>query len=249
MKIISVVPSLTELLFDLNLDRQLVGVTRFCIHPKDKVKSIPKIGGTKNLKLERIRSLKPDLIIANKEENAQTDIETLQNEFDLLVTDIITIEDAYAVILTIGQKTNTSLLAIELVSQIKFQFHKLSKIAKSKKTVAYLIWNDPIMLAGKNTFIDQLLQQIGLTNILNEPNSRYPSVTNTELMQLEPEYIFLSSEPFPFKNLHKEVFAANFPKSQIILVDGEMFSWYGSRMKLAPNYLSLLLKTLNKTIY
>lgn len=244
MRIISVVPSLTELLFDLGLQDQIVGVTRFCVHPKEELKGITKLGGTKTLKLDRIKSLDPDIIIANKEENSKTDIETLQKEFNVLLTDIFTINDAYEAIKEIGKQTNTQENAISLVNKIAGEFNKISKPDKPKR-IAYLIWNDPIMLSGRNTFINNLIEQIGHVNVLNDLTSRYPQVTDDELLKLEADYLFLSSEPFPFKEKHKLEFQKRFPNIKVVLVDGEMFSWYGSRLKIAPDYFNTLLNSLD----
>lgn len=106
MRIVSIVPSLTELLFDINLGNQIIGITRFCIHPINGVKNICKVGGTKSLNVDRIIALKPDLIIANKEENSRSDIEQLQEHCNVLLTDIITLDDALAAISEIGTLTN-----------------------------------------------------------------------------------------------------------------------------------------------
>tara|TARA_R110002050_G_scaffold102774_1_gene211590 strand:+ start:25349 stop:26101 length:753 start_codon:yes stop_codon:yes gene_type:complete len=249
MRIVSVVPSLTELLFDLNLDNQIVGVTRFCIHPKAKTKAILKIGGTKNLKIQKIIDLKPDLIVANKEENERSDIEELQKHCVVWVTDILTIADALKVIITLGKKTNTEILAQSLVSKIKNEFEGLHKLnSEEPRNTAYLIWNDPIMLAGRKTFIQDMLEQIGCNNILKDSASRYPISSIEELKALNPNYIFLSSEPYPFKEKHQLAFQKALPNSKVLLVDGEMFSWYGSRMAKAPNYFNKLVDTLKETI-
>lgn len=242
MKIISVVPSLTELLFDLQLGDQIVGVTRFCIHPSKQTKQITKVGGTKSLKIDRILDLQPDLIIANKEENSKDDIEELQKHLNVWVTDIITMDDALNVISELGAKTKKEIEATNLINHIQFQFNSFANQVKpNNKKVAYLIWENPIMLAGKNTFIQKMILTLGWENILVNEDSRYPILSEEELKKAQPDYILLSSEPFPFKAKHKLKFENRFPDSKIILVDGEMFSWYGSRMKLAPSYFSKLL--------
>jgi len=242
MKIISVVPSLTELLFDLDLEDQIVGVTRFCIHPADKTKRITNVGGTKSLKIDRIIALKPDLIIANKEENAQADIEELQKHCHVWVTDLFTLSDALDMISELGQRTNRIETAQTLISQIQSEFKKLSTFVNSSgQKVAYLIWENPIMLAGRNTFINYMIRELGWENIITDKESRYPIIEPQELSELQPDYILLSSEPYPFKEKHLPKYESQFPNSKIILVDGEMFSWYGSRMKLAPAYFIDLL--------
>ena len=245
MRIISVVPSLTELLFDLGLDEHIVGVTRFCIHPKNKIKSKQKVGGTKNLKIERILELSPTLIIANKEENAKADIEELQKSYTVLLTDIYSLEDALKSILTIGELTQSNIEAGLLVQKIQSEFDAYIPNNKLQgKKVAYLIWNDPIMICGRNTFINILIEKMGMKNVFPQIDGRYPQINESQLHLLEPDCIFLSSEPFPFKNKHLVDFQKRFPKTKVSLVDGEMFSWYGSRLKLVPEYLTKLQKEL-----
>lgn len=243
MKIISLVPSFTELLFDLNLGAEVIGVTRFCIHPKEKTRLITKIGGTKSLKIERILDLKPDLIIANKEENSKEDILQLQQLANVWVTEIVTFQDALDVISELGERANRVSESKKMVLEIQKEFKNLPNFPH--RSVAYFIWEGPIMLAGKNTFINEMLAKIGLTNIITNPDSRYPVQTEEELQELNPEFIFLSSEPFPFKEKQLPRYQKVFPNSKVILIDGEMFSWYGSRMKLAPTYFQQLMHVLN----
>lgn len=244
MRIISVVPSLTELLFDLGLEDEIIGITRFCIHPKDQVKSIPKVGGTKTLKLARIDALKPDIIIANKEENSQSDIEYLQQKHPVLLTDIFTVEDALFSIKEIGQRTNKSLEANHLVKQITQEFSSIRSLPPKADKVAYLIWDNPVMVSGQHTFIHDILIQLGFVNFHPDPHSRYPVMTDAEINAFLPDLIFLSSEPFPFTHKHLANFKIRFPHSQIVLVDGEMFSWYGSRLLKAHQYFNRLITDL-----
>lgn len=248
MRIISVVPSLTELLFDLKLGSQVVGVTKFCIHPKDKTASITKIGGTKSLKIDKIIALKPDIIIANKEENEKRDIDELQKHCTVWLTDILTINDALEVIKELGKKTNSESEADLIVEKIKLGFSQVSQVVNQHKNkVAYLIWKEPIMAAGRLTFINDMLINLGLVNVIDDDKSRYPVLSLEKLKVLNPSYVFLSSEPYPFKNKNKLEFQKQLPNSQVILVDGEMFSWYGSRMALAPKYFNQVIETLNQT--
>lgn len=241
-RIISLVPSQTELLFDLGLDEEIVGITKFCIHPKEKFKSKVKVGGTKKLNLDVIRDLKPDLIIANKEENDQTQIEELILEFPVWISDITNLEDTFEMIDQIGTLTGTSQMAIQLVSKIKKGFSEL-KLKSSNRKVAYFIWKDPYMLAGKNTFIDAVLSIAGFDNVLSM--SRYPMVSLLDLKAINPDLIFLSSEPYPFEDEHVSEMQTLFPEASIIIVDGELFSWYGSRLQYTPNYLTQLLEKIN----
>ncbi len=244
MRIISVVPSLTELLFDLGLQNEIVGITRFCIHPKQKNNKVTKVGGTKSLKLDRIFQLEPDIIIANKEENAQEDIEYLKKHFDVLLTDIFTLEQALESILEIGRRTNVIFKAKLLVEEIRMEFKHLKPFSKSKNKVAYFIWDNPMMISGRNTFINNILEILGFENLDTNVASRYPELTNQKIIEGKPDFLFLSSEPFPFKEKQKLEFESRFPKMQVVLVDGEMFSWYGSRLKLAPKYFNQLIQEL-----
>ena len=241
MRIVSVVPSFTELLFDLGLGSQIVGITRYCIHPHEKAKYIPKIGGTKSLKTDRIIAVKPDLIIANKEENTKGDIEELSKHCRVLVTEIYSLSDAIQVILKVGELTNTSFKAKIMAESITSKFEALRfKIPTSKQTVAYLIWDSPMMIAGRNTFINSLLQELNWVNVDTDEKSRYPEVSEISLQKLAPDLILLSSEPYPFKSKHLDSYVRNFQKSKVILVDGEMFSWYGSKLLQAPKYFEQL---------
>jgi ABC-type Fe3+-hydroxamate transport system substrate-binding protein len=244
-RIISLVPSQTELLFDLGLKEEILGVTKFCIHPAGQVTEKIKIGGTKNLNLELIRSLKPDLIIGNKEENEQGQIQELMLEFPVWMSDIYNLEDAKNTILHIGEMVNREPEAAYLNYLISAGFNDLQALALQqniKKKVAYFIWRNPYMLAGQHTFINHMLAMIGLHNVVK--SSRYPEVELEDLQLLAPEVVFLSSEPYPFREKHVREIKAALPQSSVRLVDGEMFSWYGSRLVKAVQYLFQLQKEL-----
>ena len=238
-RIISLVPSITELLYDLSLATETVGITKFCVHPAQWHKTKEKIGGTKNLQLEKIKSLKPDLILANKEENNQAQIESLANNFPVYLTDIANYDDALKMILDIGNITSKTLEASKLVDEIETHFQSIPNKLKQIKT-AYFIWRDPYMTVGSDTFISALMSKIGLQNIF-VTQERYPQVTLKDVGAAAPQLILLSSEPYPFKQKHIEEIKTFFPSTKIILVDGEMFSWYGSRMKYMPVYFNELL--------
>jgi ABC-type Fe3+-hydroxamate transport system substrate-binding protein len=242
-RIISLVPSQTELLFDLGLDEEVIGITKFCIHPADKFMSKTKVGGTKKLNLEKLRSLNPDLIIGNKEENEQSQIQELMKEFPVWMSDIFTLEDALEMIEEVGILTQRTEKAEMITLNIKNRFANLHSIGAGNLKVAYFIWKDPYMLAGKNTFIDNILAKAGFVNSL--ALDRYPELSMNQLKDISPDVIFLSSEPYPFKVKHVQEMKALFPNSEIKIVDGELFSWYGSRLQHTPDYLRLLLKQLN----
>lgn len=236
-RIVSIVPSQTELLFDLGLNEEIVGVTKFCIHPKEKTKGIAKIGGTKNLNIAEILKLQPDLIIGNKEENSQKDIELLQKEFPVWMSDIYNLEDAIKTISAIGSLVDKEPEAQYLNHLISAGFRDLQSLALSKKidkTVLYAIWRNPYMFAGRQSFISNVLTKIGLSNVVT--GFRYPELPISEMVALDPDFVFLSSEPYPFSEKHMAEIQSLLPKAKILLVDGEMFSWYGSRLVKAVQY-------------
>jgi iron complex transport system substrate-binding protein len=235
-RIISLVPSQTELLFDLGLENEVVGITKFCIHPTNWFKTKTRVGGTKTIDIDKVKSLQPDLIIGNKEENSLSDIEQLNKIAPVWMSDIYNLDDAYAMIQSIGKICDRKEKARKLVADIQQNFSK-SNFKPLSKNVIYLIWNDPLMAVGNTTFIHSIITELGLTNFY-ENESRYPlCIQNVEK---QPDYIFLSSEPFPFKEEHKNDLQKQFPKSKIIFVDGEYFSWYGSRLLKLPEYLEKL---------
>lgn len=232
-RIISLVPSQTELLFDLGLDQKIVGITKFCIHPKEKVKDVTKIGGTKNFHFDRIHKLKPDLIIGNKEENFKEGIAALAKNYPVWISDISTLKDAIQMMKMIGEITNTLDKTNLIANKILKSFRSLK--INSKKSALYLIWKNPYMSIGGDTFINHMMEYAGFSNILKDLK-RYPELSAEEIASLKPDYILLSSEPYPFKNKHLDEFKNILPKSRILIVDGEMFSWYGSRLQYAAQY-------------
>lgn len=244
-RIISLVPSQTELLFDLNLKKQIIGTTKFCVHPKIQTKNTFKIGGTKNINIRKIIDLHPDLIIANKEENEKNQIEQLKTLFPVWTSDIVEIESALEMIISIGEITKTEKASNNMVYKINNALEDIENLMGiSTKSIAYFIWRNPYMTAGRNTFINTILKFCGLVNVFNNSLDRYPIVNKSDLRREKPDYIFLSSEPFPFKQKHIKEIKDICPNSQILLVDGEMFSWYGSRLLLAPKYIKELLASL-----
>ncbi|SEM66531.1 ABC-type Fe3+-hydroxamate transport system, substrate-binding protein [Chitinophaga rupis] len=246
-RIISVVPSQTELLYHLGLEEEVVGITKFCVHPEEWFRNKTRIGGTKTLDLDKIRALQPDLIIANKEENQQEQITALQMEFPVWVSDIHTLDEALQMIRRVGEITGYAKQGLALSMQIQEQFKGLHEaLPVTELHAAYFIWRNPWMVAGGDTFIHHMLAACGLTNVLADM-PRYPAVTLEELTTLfkdvppAQQLILLSSEPYPFKEQHIAEIQAVLPGAQIRLVDGEMFSWYGSRLLEAPEYLRELL--------
>ncbi len=237
-RIVSVVPSQTELLYDLGLDEEVVGITKFCVHPEAWFRSKTRIGGTKQLYIDKIRDLKPDLIIANKEENTQDQIEELAKEFPVWLSDIQNIPQALQMIQVVGQLAGKEHKAAGIVDHVVGGFNALKR-ATAPKRVAYFIWYKPWMSVGKDTFISNMIHTIGWQNVFAD-RSRYPEITLEELKEYNPELVLLSSEPFPFKEKHIDEIKAILPNADVKLVDGEMFSWYGSRMLKAVGYMQAI---------
>jgi ABC-type Fe3+-hydroxamate transport system substrate-binding protein len=242
-RIISLVPSQTELLFDLGLDEEVIGITKFCVHPEQWFQTKTRVGGTKQLHLDKIKDLKPDLIIANKEENVREQIEALSKEFPVWISDVNNLNDALEMIKSIGEITNKISRAKEIVNQIKTGFVQIQTTIPiaigNKLQTCYLIWKDPYMTIGGDTFINDMLQCAGFQNIF-EDQKRYPEISIEQLPIANCQLVFLSSEPYPFKQKHIDELQPLLPNTKIILVDGEMFSWYGSRLLKAPSYFQQL---------
>ena len=218
-------------------DKEIIGRTKFCIHPENAVQKIEIIGGTKNLNIGKIKSLNSDLIIANKEENVKEQIEELQKDFKVLVTNISNLEDNYYLLKTLG-----NLLGKQETAQ-KFNLKIYEILAKfsdlEKKKCAYLIWKNPYMTVGFDTFIHDILDKIGFQNIFKN-QKRYPEISVEDLKAAD--YIFLSSEPFPFQQKHIDELQKELPDAKIFLVDGEAFSWYGTRLAKCESYFQNLVE-------
>ena len=263
-RIISLVPSQTELLYDLGLRDEVVGITKFCIHPEEWFRSKTRVGGTKKYDFEKIKALQPDLIIGNKEENEQEQIEELMKHYPVWMSDIYTLKDAYDMITRVGALVGKTQEATNLKLEIESKFHQFENLPpapskggqalqinsalhspNSKLRTAYLIWNNPYMVAGHDTFINEILKLNGLENVFANKVSRYPEISNEELIAANPDLILLSSEPYPFKEKHIQVFRKLLPNVKIMIVDGEIFSWYGSRLLKAPEYFKQLFEKLS----
>lgn len=241
-RIISLVPSLTELVLDLGIGDRLIGRTRFCIHPEDLVSDIPIIGGTKSLNIEKILSLNPDYIIANHEENRKEDIELLQKKVHVNITEIDTIQEALDSISILGNDLELSQNTDKLIGKIQHLLSETPKLPSIK--AAYFIWKDPWMVAADQTYINSILSHYKLENVFSN-QARYPQTTLKELAEKSPELILLSSEPYPFKEKHIQEIQTICPDSSIQLINGEWFSWYGSGMVKAFKELNSWRKTIS----
>ena len=241
-RIISLVPSQTELLYDLGLEASLVGITKFCIHPIHLKSKIKQVGGTKNVNFEKIIALKPDIIICNKEENTLEMVEKLSTICPVLVTNIATIADTLYMIDCFGKLFQQQKMAQKWIDEINIASEDFRSFISNFpiRKVVYLIWKNPYMVAGSGTFINEMLRINNFKNIYGD-QERYPEIDPDKITRNGvPDYIFLSSEPYPFKAkdlLEIEKFSGT---AKIIFVDGELFSWYGTRILKAFEYFKNL---------
>lgn len=235
-RIISLVPSISELLVDLGLYDSIVGVTSFCVKPPELLKLKTIVGGISGLKFERIEDLKPDLIIASKEENNKEEIEYLESEYRVELFDVNSFSDALEMIISLGEITGRLQIAHQLVREISTEFSTFP-LLKAKKTAICIIWKKPYISLSGNTYINSLLELIGLNNCIVDNHKRYPEISLDSIIEKAPDYLFLLSEPCYFGEEDKEYFSQLLPYTDVKLVDGEMFAWYGSRMLKAGEYL------------
>ncbi len=246
-RIISLVPSQTELIVDLCLEERIVGVTKFCVHPKHLRKKTTIVGGTKKVNYKKIKALNPDIILCNKEENTPEIVRDLEKISTVHVSDVISIENAIEVILQFGEIFNARDKSAVLVEKFQNDLSHFRSIQKPARRVVYFIWREPWMVAGKETFINTLLELNNWENIAANLSGRYPEIKTEDLNVLKPDLVLLSSEPFPFKEKHRKEILADY-KGQIELVDGEYFSWYGSRLLPALKYFQDLQTKLSNSL-
>lgn len=242
-RIISLVPSQTELLFYLGLNNEIAGITKFCSHPAQLANIKLKIGGTKQVNIPLIQSLKPDLIIANKEENDRVQLEELMVDYPTYISDPYNLHTALQMINDVGVLTGSEKRVEELVAGISTSFNTIKPIQPALK-VAYFIWRKPYMVAGTGTFINDMLQRCGFINAFAQ--QRYPEITIEHLVAAQPDVVLLSSEPYPFKQKHVDELTQLLPGIPVKLVDGELFSWYGSRLLHSPGYFINLINSLKQ---
>ncbi|HET8861540.1 helical backbone metal receptor [Marivirga sp.] len=237
-RIVCLVPSITEFLYDLGLEDKVLGITKFCVHPQHWLKEKQIVGGTKQQHIDKIRALKPDLIIASKEENVKHYVEKLCKISPVYVSDVNDFDSALGMMNDIALLTNNADTAKKLNHDIVNKFNHIDKPIVNIK-IAYCIWKNPWMWAGTDTYISNMLSHCGFENTLKQ--NRYPEMEMLDVIKESPDFIFLSSEPFPFQSKHIDELKTEFPKTRFMIVDGEMFSWYGSRMLKAPEYFNSLL--------
>ena len=239
----SLVPSQTELLVDLGLEETIVGVTKFCVHPKHLRKEKTVVGGTKQVYFDKIKALKPDIILCNKEENTKEMISELEKIAPVHISDIYTIEDSLELIKMYGDLFNKTENANTIVDEISIKLNAFDELKSKhpKLKVAYFIWKNPWMVAGNQTFINEMLSINNFENVYQDVN-RYPEITLSELKERQPDVVLLSSEPYPFKDSDIDEFKSACPDIKVNIVDGEAFSWYGSRLLKAFDYFEELQK-------
>lgn len=226
-RIVCLVPSLTELLSYFEMDAEVVGITKFCIYPTSWFQNKDRVGGTKTIDIEKVKSLQPDLIIGNKEENTKDDMEALMAFAPVWMSDVNSIEDANNLITCLAEIFNKEDKGQALIGDLNNYF--LSHASEGAgKSVLYFIWHSPGIVVGKNTYIDSYLSAIGYQNCVSL--ERYPAIS--DLSDLQPDVVLLSSEPFPFNESHVAYYKELFPNAEINLVDGERYSWYGIRTLL-----------------
>jgi iron complex transport system substrate-binding protein len=234
MRIVSLCPSLTELVFDLGRGGELVGRTKFCVHPVGRVEGIESVGGTKNPKIARIVELAPDLVLLNEEENRREDAEALAAAgVRCHVSFPRDVGGTAQMVRDIGAALERPNDAERIAADIEHRAVRVRESAGQAPAVryAYLIWRNPWMVAGGDTFVTAMLALPGGVNVFADHPERYPTVTPEELAAADADVVLLSSEPFPFKEKHAEELAAatGLPRDRMQFVDGEFLTWHGSR--------------------
>ncbi len=245
-KIISLVPSQSELLCDLALENELIGITKFCIHPYHLIATKTVIGGTKKVNIDKIKTLNPDFILCNKEENTLNDISLLEKIAPTFVSDVNSISDALDLIHVLGEIFNRRTESANLIEKINFKMNDFKEFIKTKPTrkVAYFIWANPYMVAANNTFINEMLLLNKFKNMYAS-KERYPEVDISRIRhEGDPKIVILSSEPYKFKDDHAMEIATYTNRSATVFADGEMFSWFGSRILYSFDYFKELHKHL-----
>jgi len=234
MRLVSLCPSLTELVFDLGRGDDLVGRTKFCVHPAGRVERVESVGGTKNPKVARIVELAPDLVLLNEEENRREDAEALAAAGVRCHASFPRdVDDTARMVRDVGAALDRRDAAERIASDIERRAARVRESALGAPPVryAYLIWRNPWMVAGGDTFVTAMLALPGGVNVFAAHEERYPTVTPEQLAAASPDAVLLSSEPFPFKDKHADELAAatGIPRARMHFVDGEYLTWHGSR--------------------
>ena len=231
MRIVSLCPSTTETLVDFGLADQLVGITRFCIHPADVVRGIRKVGGTKDPNLDRIRALRPDLVLLNEEENRKADYERLRCDLRVDATLVRRVQDVPEQLRYLGRLTGAEVRARARAQQVEEARTRLAeaRVGVEGFRYAYLIWRRPYMAVGGDTYVSDLFAEAGGKNVFENAQDRYPEIDVVALRAARPDVVFLSDEPFPFKARHAAELRDEAPELRIELIGGDDCCWHGVR--------------------
>ncbi|PTQ96426.1 substrate-binding family protein [Paraburkholderia sp. GV068] len=240
-RIVSLVPSITELLFALGLERQVVGRTGFCVHPRDKVRNVPKVGGTKAVKVDAVRALRPTHLIVNIDENERDTVEQLRAFVPhVVVTHPLTPHDNFSLYALLGAIFDREHEAQRLADALQARLHDAATHAFAAQNVLYLIWREPWMTVARDTYISAMLRVVNWQTLPEVQGGatgvgRYPSFgfddAERALWLASVDRILLSSEPYRFTQAHCDALKSD-PRmagKRIELIDGEMVSWYGVR--------------------
>ncbi len=242
-RIVSLVPSITELLFELDLAEQVVGRTAFCVHPRDRIKSVSSVGGTKQLNMEKLQRLKPTHIIVNIDETPRRLADDLaRSGYEIVVTHPIEVRDNLALYRHIGALFRREQQAERLCAKFEAAFEAAIEAARvlPERQVLYLIWKTPWMTVSQDTYIARMLALVKWRTVAHDPENRYPTVELNDELLNQTDLVMFGSEPFPFKQSHIEAFRADFPAhaAKAAIIDAEMTSWYGSRAIAGLAYLA-----------
>ncbi len=240
MRIVSLVPSLTELLCQLGLRDRLVGRTGFCIHPREALRDVPRVGGTKDVDVERVRALAPTHVVVNVDENEKPVVERIA-EFvpQIVVTHPITVDDNVALIESFGERFGVRDVAHRIADRQREALHRVRTRRFAPLDVLYLIWKDPWMSIGSETFIAHMLAAVALRSVVVDAQPRYPQVDDPSVDARDARVVLLSSEPYRFLERHRRALqhAAGADAPMFATIDGEMTSWYGTRAIDGLHYL------------
>jgi ABC-type Fe3+-hydroxamate transport system substrate-binding protein len=239
-RIVSLVPSITELLCDLGLADQIAGRTGFCIHPRETVRAIPKVGGTKDVKLDKLRALGPTHVIVNVDENRRETVEEIARFVPhVIVTHPRAPRDNLALYRLIGGLFGREEEAERLCAAFEEAWAqaRADAAAREPREVLYLIWRDPWMTVGPDTYVSRMLAAFGWRTLPADSDDRYPEIDPAAYAG-RVGHVLLSSEPFHFRERHVPEVEALVPGARVSLIDGEMTSWYGSRAIAGLRYLA-----------
>ena len=241
-RIVSLVPSITELLFGLGLGERVVGRTTFCIHPREAVASVPRVGGTKKVRIDKLRALAPTHVIVNIDENDRDQVDEISAFVDhVMVTHPIEPRDNLSLYRLVGHVFGATARAEALCRGFESEYRVLRRAAEQfpPQRVLYLIWREPWMTVSRSTYISRMLALVNWTTVLGDEETRYPEVTLSPDTATQTDRILLSSEPFPFKPEHREevLELVADPGVPVAFIDAEMVSWYGDRAIRGLQYL------------